>query len=253
MAFYTRAQWGARNAGFPGGSSVALATRDEFMAHYSTGQELGRDDCAHWVRQIQAFHMGPERRWVDIGYNFLVCKHGDIFEGRGWLKAGAHCPNHNTRAIGVCFLGNDDPGVTDVTEQAKIAFRSLYDQGVAKCGPLRAMGHRDGKSTICPGDELYAWITGGMPLAQINPPAPTPPQEFDMAALPLLRPGAKGFHVMLMQKALECHTHDLSQEGGADGIYGPGSQRELNSFKSARGLAPNAVVDAETWKQLLRA
>lgn len=254
MTFYSRAQWGHPQAGSPGGNSVALATRDEFMAHYSTGQELGRDDCARWVLEIYRFHTGPARDWADIGYNFLICKHGDVFEGRGWGKAGAHCPNHNTRAIGVCFLGNDDPGVTDVTEAAKIAFRDLYDQAVAKCGPLDKMGHRDGKSTACPGDELYAWITSGMPLTYT--PAPVTPvqtQEIDMAQLPTLVPGARGFHVKLMQKALECHTHDLSQEGGADGIHGPGSQRELNSFKAARGLPKDGRVDRPTWERLLNA
>lgn len=254
MSFITRAQWGHPRASVPAGSRVDLATRDEFMAHYSTGQELGREKCDAWVREIQRFHTGPEREWDDIGYNFLVCKHGDIFEGRGWLRSGAHCPNHNTRAIGVCFLGNDDPGIADVTESAKIAFRDLFDQGVAKCGPLRKMGHRDGKDTRCPGDELYDWMHAGMPLNTYSHPAVIiPTQEVDMAALPVLHPGAKGFHVMLMQKALECHTHDLSQENGADGVHGPGSQRELNSFKVARGLPGDGVVDGPTWLQLLKA
>lgn len=90
----------------------------------------------------------------------------------------------------------------------------------------------------------------------LRPPAPTPEnQEIDMAQLPVLQPGNKtpNFHVQLMQKALECHTHDLSQEGGADGMFGPGTANELNQFKAARGMPADSRVDTLCWEWLLGA
>lgn len=256
MAYFTRAAWGARNASSPGGTTVALERRDEFMAHYSTGEELGREDCAQWVREIQAFHMGPQRGWADIGYNFLVCKHGDVFEGRGWHKAGAHCPDHNTRAIGVCYLGNDDPASVDLTDAAKAAYVWLHKEGEGKCGPLKKLGHRDGKATTCPGDEIYRWIHAGMPLPAAPAPTPVQPapsEEVRVANLPTIRPGITGpnRHVEVLQGLLLGAKHDLSQEGGVDGFYGPGTQRELNQFKSHRGLPADGVVDSRVWNLLL--
>jgi peptidoglycan recognition protein len=30
--------------------------------------------------------------WSDIGYNFIVGEDGNVYEGRGWTKVGAHAP-----------------------------------------------------------------------------------------------------------------------------------------------------------------
>ena len=30
--------------------------------------------------------------WFDIGYNFIVGEDGNVYEGRGWTKIGAHSP-----------------------------------------------------------------------------------------------------------------------------------------------------------------
>lgn len=197
MAYYSRLDWGAKP---PKNSPtvVPMASRREFIVHYSTGEELGREDCKAWVREIQAFHQGPQRGWADIGYNFLVCKHGDVFEGRGWTVVGAHCPNHNTVAIGVCFLGDDDPG-QDAPDKARVAIRALWKQAEAKADhPLTTHGHREFKSTSCPGDELHAWVKSGLPVAFVPPPAPPvdPSQGDDdmgVAQRMVLRPNGSGY------------------------------------------------------------
>lgn len=38
---------------------------------------------------MQTYHM-ESRNWDDIGYNFMVGGDGDVYEGRGWDKQGAH-------------------------------------------------------------------------------------------------------------------------------------------------------------------
>ena len=130
--------------------------------HYSTGQELGVEDCAAWVRSIQAYHQ-RSKGWADVGYNFLVCKHGTVFEGRGWDYQGAHCPGRNHDSIGICFLGNDDQGVSDVTTAAKSAILFLIEEFKKRFGnPVEVFPHRKYKATECPGDELTAWIAAGL-------------------------------------------------------------------------------------------
>lgn len=41
------------------------------------------------MRLIQNFHI-ESKDFDDIGYNFLVTGNGDVYEGRGWDKQGAH-------------------------------------------------------------------------------------------------------------------------------------------------------------------
>lgn len=46
------------------------------------------------------------RKWSDIGYNFLVGEDGNVYEGRGWGKTGAHTVGYNSKSVGICFIGN---------------------------------------------------------------------------------------------------------------------------------------------------
>lgn len=47
-----------------------------------------------------------EKNWGDIGYNFVVGEDGNIYEGRGWSKHGAHSVSYNSKSIGICLIGN---------------------------------------------------------------------------------------------------------------------------------------------------
>jgi hypothetical protein len=148
-----RADWGARRRR-SAPETVPASHRSAVMVHYSTGEELGREDCAEWVQQIQSHHMDANG-WSDIGYNFLVCRHGDVFEGRGWDAIGAHCSGYNAPAIGVCFLGDDDEG-QDAPDVARAAIVRLVDEAERRAThALAQLGHRDKFATKCPGDELW--------------------------------------------------------------------------------------------------
>lgn len=266
MEIISRAAWGARHASDPGGSAVDLSQRDEFMAHYSLGEELGRKDTAAWVREIQAFHEGPQRGWADIGYNFLVDVYGNIYEGRGWYRAGAHCPNHNTRAVGVCFLGDDDAG-PDLSPAAKASFRWLAEEADRKTNKrLRRMGHRDGKATACPGDEIYGWVTSGMPLDAAEPaptpaPTPKPPQPSRPSAPPFPLPsgyyfgprsgprqsvsGYHGYqdHLRRWQMQMKARGWNIV----ADGYYGPGTRTVAGKFQAQKRLPVDGLIGPKTW------
>lgn len=175
--FFSRADWGARPA--KAVTKVAPWQRRYYVCHYSTGQELGREDCAQWVREIQQFHINGNG-WSDIGYNELICKHGDRFEGRGLHVQGAHAgnPASNIAGYGVCFMGNDDPGVVDLTAVVQNAFILSRTRAEREFGHvLKARGHRDFKSTACPGDEIYRWVSGGMILQpEVKPSVPVKPK-----------------------------------------------------------------------------
>jgi len=150
----------------PGGTFRNLSSVTEWFSHWTTGRALGRSDTRQWVYNIWRYHT-ETRGWADIGYNYLVDIFGNIFEGRGRYRVGAHAAGHNTPSLGVALLaGVDDP----LTDDAKLAIRALWDWGQESMPLGRRRGHRDVGSTSCPGPELYKWTIDGMPLPQVIPP-----------------------------------------------------------------------------------
>lgn len=72
----------------------------------------------------------------------------------------------------------------------------------------------------------------------------------DWRTHPQLKRGAKGPWVVHMQQLLVRAGHDLSQEGGADGAFGPGTTRELVAYQAHRGLSADGICGPRTWERL---
>lgn len=66
------------------------------------------------------------------------------------------------------------------------------------------------------------------------------------ARRPRLEQGARGNDVTRLQQALRRRGGSL----GADGVFGPATQRALEDFQRAEGLPVTGVADAETWDRL---
>ena len=136
--------------------------------------------CAAVWRGVQAFHM-DSRGWNDIAYNFGICQHGYVFEGRGLnVRNGANGTNEGNKTSHCLMMmaGPDNP----FNAAEKAAFRDcvkyVSDHTNA---PYSAIGHRDWHSTDCPGDARYAWIKGGMKLSGGNVPSTEPTKGALMA------------------------------------------------------------------------
>ena len=97
----------------------------------------------------------------DIDYNRIV--HGEYdYMGRGW-NLGGHTKDHNSISYGVCVIGQDG----DATKDDFATVRAIYDEVCATLGgrQLVMTDHRNvlGENyTDCPGDEIDAWVDGGM-------------------------------------------------------------------------------------------
>ncbi|GCB67849.1 hypothetical protein scyTo_0000784 [Scyliorhinus torazame] len=114
--------------------------------------------CKRQLQNIQHYHM-DKRGWCDIGYNFLIGEDGNIYEGRGWTKMGAHTRGYNDVSLGISIMGN----FTSVVPNSKAlnAAQSLI-QCSASRGYLSSVyilkGHRQLRPTNCPGNALYQVI-----------------------------------------------------------------------------------------------
>ncbi|MFB7506220.1 peptidoglycan recognition protein family protein [Streptomyces broussonetiae] len=146
----------------------------------------GGYDCADAPAIIRHLYAGQtgDRRWDDIGYNFIVDRCGTIYEGRaGGVDRpviGAHTLGFNHRTAGIAALGTFTGGVpvpkamTDaiaalaawklglagVDPRGSVRLRSSnshsrYKAGTAATLPTLA-GHDAGYMTSCPGAALTA-------------------------------------------------------------------------------------------------
>jgi peptidoglycan hydrolase-like protein with peptidoglycan-binding domain len=206
------------------------------FTHYTAGQRAAtRAAGVAQVRGIQAFHMGPQRGWADIGYSFLVDDEGNIYEGRGWGVAGGHTANWNSKSHAVCAILNDGQ---QPTPAMLAALRFVHDEHDQKYGKGFHRSHRDVNPTSCPGDILHGWMQAGMPVAggASPPPPPAAPIKPDEAAP--FRRYAAAINIRNLSKA---GTLKFPQTGGAVLAL----QRSLN-LAANKGLVEDGIFGAAT-------
>ncbi|GJQ80275.1 PGRPS1 [Trypoxylus dichotomus] len=99
----TKNDWGARAAATVDYSIIPL--KYVIVHHTLTPSCKCESACADLLKNLQNFHMDIQG-FHDIGYNFLVGGDGNVYEGAGWHRVGAHTKHYNTKAIGLAFVGN---------------------------------------------------------------------------------------------------------------------------------------------------
>jgi len=179
-----RAQW-AGNQCNPKGSPQYGSVQMAFVHHTDGANDYSAQDSAGIVLAICRFHR-DDRGWNDIGYNFLVDKYGQVFEGRaGGIDqpvVGAQAQGYNAQSTGISSLGTfNTVGQTDaglralsqliawklslhgvpVTGQVTLTSAGGGDNRYPSGTPVnfqRISGHRDGDATDCPGDALYGQL-----------------------------------------------------------------------------------------------
>lgn len=176
----SRAEWGADESLRSSGPGIASKLAMAHVHHTVNSNSYSKDKAASLVRGIYQYHTRT-RGYSDIGYNFLVDRYGQIFEGRhgGIDKAviGGHAAGFNTGSTGIALLGTFDsvapPSATIRALQKLLAWKldihhvppigkvarvsggsTKYPKG--KTVSLnRISGHRDTSSTACPGWRTY--------------------------------------------------------------------------------------------------
>jgi flagellar hook assembly protein FlgD len=179
----TRADWHADEAIRRAPPYYADGIHLAIVHHTAGSNSYTKAQSASIVRAIELYHV-QGNGWNDIGYNFLVDKYGQVFEGRygGITKAvvGAHAMGFNSGSVGIAVIG--DYGSTAITPAARNALVSLiaWRLDLAHVDPLSKVvrvsagnpryaagtsvtlnaisGHRDVYPTSCPGASLYAQL-----------------------------------------------------------------------------------------------
>jgi hypothetical protein len=180
----SRTEWGADSVP-PRDDPVYGDVQLAFVHHTVTANEYAPEDSAGIVLGICRYHR-DSNRWNDIGYNFLVDKYGQVFEGRaGGIDqpvVGAQAQGYNSHSTGVACLGTfseiaqSEPGMDALARLLgwKLSLHGVPVQGqitvTSAGGPAnrypsgtpvvfeRISGHRDGNNTSCPGEVLYGQL-----------------------------------------------------------------------------------------------
>ncbi|WP_128375822.1 peptidoglycan recognition protein [Streptomyces cavernae] len=177
----TRRGWGADESLRERDFRYTKAVRVAFVHHSGSGNNYSCAQASSVIRSIYRYHV-VSSGWRDIGYNFLVDKCGNIYEGRagGVAKAvmGAHTLGFNNDSMGIAVLGSfsaTNPAAKSVDAIARLTAWKLglyggnpkgkasltsgggnrYKKGT-KVRLNVISGHRDGFATDCPGSRLYA-------------------------------------------------------------------------------------------------
>ncbi|MEW2463154.1 hypothetical protein AB0872_20920 [Microbacterium sp. NPDC047426] len=179
MQLVSRSQWGARAYRMPNGATLYSGDRRRGVKLHYLGtaySDRPHDKCDDYVRQIQAQHMDGNG-WSDIGYSFVVCTHGSVYEGRGLRRRNSANGNTtlNDQDYAVLLMVGSS-GLVKPTDAQLNGARDAIEY-CRKEGPAGTWlgGHRDGYATSCPGDAIYAWVKAGAPR-------PTAAQEDDPMA-----------------------------------------------------------------------
>ena len=140
--------------------------------HTVSSNDYAPEKAAGLVRAIYSYH-AITRGWGDIGYNYLVDRYGNIYEGRygGPGVVGGHVYGYNYGSMGISAIGSHGNTSTSVppTNETLTALADLaaWEANRDYIHPLESApfydvttpnlaGHRDYGTTACPGDYLYA-------------------------------------------------------------------------------------------------
>ena len=179
-----RATWGGdtlKTRGTPQIGTVQMA----FVHHTVNANTYTAEDSPAIVLAIAKYHINSNG-WNDIGYNFLVDRYGQIFEGRAGgidqAVIGAQAQGFNSYSTGISNIGTfESVAQTDaaINAQAQLIAWKLAIHGISPEGTVdlvsaggesnryasgrtvtfqRVSGHRDADKTSCPGASLYAQV-----------------------------------------------------------------------------------------------
>ena len=185
MNIVGRDEWGADPDSLPrnrDGSprKMRLPAREVWLHHSVTTPTThpGAD-----MRGIE--HIGLSR-FGQFSYSYCIHPTGTILEGCG-DRVGAHTAGRNSTSFGICLIGNYEERSVKVQQIHAVRWliAHLIAIGKLKRGAYPTGGHRDVKSTACPGAKAYRLLdamrepwAGSVPDTPHAPPD-TPASVYD--------------------------------------------------------------------------
>lgn len=143
----------------------------KITVHHEGGKVLNvTDDAKQRLKNIQAWGMGPDRKWADVPYHLLIAPDGTVLEGRNPLTVGETNTEYDpTGHLLICFLGNYSQQKLD-KHLLKVLVNLLADQCIKyNISPKEISAHRDHSTqTTCPGEDIYNYFKSGYIVDEVT-------------------------------------------------------------------------------------
>ncbi len=272
-------QWRSDFGWSPYSPAGSANPRSGLVIHYDSSNQRLADKphsaCIDYWKRTRAFHTGPSRGWVDLGYSWGACAHGYVMEGRGLFKSQAAQPGGNSTYYSCTLM----TGPTDVITPAQInAVRQLREWLMEPQSSISGTvkGHRDFNATSCPGENAYDMVRDGTfrraakwgddapDVDEPTKPAPEPsPRPEPPAESAPTFPLPKGWYFgprsgpaysvsgyYSYRDDLERWQQRMRDRGwviSVDGLYGPQTAGVTETFQREKGLVVDGYIGANTW------
>lgn len=129
--------------------------------HHEGGKILtAADDARTRLKNIQTWCMGPERKWADIPYHYLIAPDATVYEGRNPMTVGETNTEYDPSGhLLISFLGNYEEQemnvkLVNVVTRLIAQFCTAYN-----ISPDSISTHRNYSTvTTCPGKNIYPYF-----------------------------------------------------------------------------------------------
>lgn len=189
-----RAEWAGTSCPVAGPLPVEGPGDVRFLLVHHTdepGNAYAQADVPGLLRGMYGYHVGPDKRWADLAYNFVVDRYGGIWEGRAGslhqpVQPAATGGSQGFAQLG-CFLGSHSRVAPTPQAQASMvsllawlarkygvdvrsgATATFVSRGSSRWSPGSTVstrtveGHRAMSQTTCPGDAAYPLVVDAFP------------------------------------------------------------------------------------------
>lgn len=158
LALRSRTDWTA------GTSSLDKLRRmdryDRLTVHHSGGEQFrDRSEVAAVQRLQGMLAEHSSRGYGDVGYHFVIDPAGRVWEGRSLAFEGAHVSSQNEANVGIVVLGDYERQelVKAQQDSMRLLIGCIRDHYGIKLH--RIYGHSDLGSSVCPGKNIYSWLS----------------------------------------------------------------------------------------------
>jgi hypothetical protein len=203
LVYVSRSEWGATQATenfIANRYSASAAEKTTVQVHHTASIDRLDHTPNRWTfERARAYMRSLQTARPELGplpYSMNLAVSEDLstvwmFEGRGFLKVGAHTAGHNRDGVGYGIFGNfdlrDDQAALRAVEAIEADVTRRRSAGLVNLGSVKnpqgwnAWGHRDSSAKSCPGNHLYpllanfqldqgddmAWTKPGDPVADL--------------------------------------------------------------------------------------
>lgn len=250
-----------KDMGWPATPARERITNAGMVIHYDGGARgkprVSADkpcsNCKSYWEWCRDFHMGPSRKWKDVGYCAFMCPHGNLYIGRDYGHEQAAQPGGNMTwaSLTLGLVVGQEP--TDAQIQGVRRVRKMWmDKGMH--ATIRC--HSQFYSTSCPGDILRTMVNDG---TFTKNPIDDWTEEL-MSNLPMLSEGADNYHVKTVRALLvaRAFAKDIDPGKLLDWINTTKFNRDLTAHVMAFQQAKfpktpkdwDGIVGEKTWGKL---